>query len=182
MLCRGDVQQHGAVVSTLGRAPTYHYVPPPAGLVLNRSLPISESWAVQLAVLVNDSDFQGPGEGVVLLHFNVSVLPVSLRLPSAYSFSVSRRAHRFAQVSSWSLASLGRGMEEQGPPEWGHMGGTTFLSTQWPWGATCTKPRRLRPWEKGVGLVGFVGPSLPSPFSAFLHFLLMKEQCQVNLC
>ncbi|XP_065778297.1 proto-oncogene tyrosine-protein kinase receptor Ret isoform X3 [Muntiacus reevesi] len=67
-------------------------------LVLNRSLPISESWAVQLAVLVNDSDFQGPGEGVVLLHFNVSVLPISLRLPSAYSFSVSRRAHRFAQI------------------------------------------------------------------------------------
>ncbi|XP_043753903.1 LOW QUALITY PROTEIN: proto-oncogene tyrosine-protein kinase receptor Ret-like [Cervus elaphus] len=67
-------------------------------LVLNRSLPISESWAVQLAVLVNDSDFQGPGEGVVLLHFNVSMLPVSLRLPSAYSFSVSRRAHRFAQI------------------------------------------------------------------------------------
>ncbi|XP_043333235.1 proto-oncogene tyrosine-protein kinase receptor Ret [Cervus canadensis] len=80
-------------------------------LVLNRSLPISESWAVQLAVLVNDSDFQGPGEGVVLLHFNVSVLPVSLRLPSAYSFSVSRRAHRFAQgfrPKSWRrLRDLG---------------------------------------------------------------------------
>lgn len=30
--------------------------------------------------------------------------------------------------------------------------------------------------------MGFVGPSLASPFSAFLHFLLMKEQCQVNLC
>ncbi|KAB0354010.1 hypothetical protein FD755_023297 [Muntiacus reevesi] len=67
-------------------------------LVLNRSLPISESWAVQLAVLVNDSDFQGPGEGVVLLHFSVSVLPVSLRLPSAYSFLVSQRAHCFAQI------------------------------------------------------------------------------------
>ncbi|XP_043753890.1 proto-oncogene tyrosine-protein kinase receptor Ret-like [Cervus elaphus] len=67
-------------------------------LVLNQSLPISESWAVQLAVLVNDSDFQGLGEGVVLLHFNVSVLPISLSLPSAYSFSVSRRAHRFAQI------------------------------------------------------------------------------------
>lgn len=34
-------------------------------------------------------------------------------------------------------------------------------------------------WE---GLVGFVGPSLGALFSAFLHFLLMKEQCQVNLC
>ncbi|XP_069397590.1 proto-oncogene tyrosine-protein kinase receptor Ret isoform X2 [Delphinus delphis] len=67
-------------------------------LVLNRSLPISESRAVQLAVLVNDSDFQGPGEGVILLHFNVSVLPVSLRLPSTYSFAASRRARRFAQI------------------------------------------------------------------------------------
>uniref|UniRef100_A0A8D1PMG3 Proto-oncogene tyrosine-protein kinase receptor Ret n=1 Tax=Sus scrofa TaxID=9823 RepID=A0A8D1PMG3_PIG len=67
-------------------------------LVLNRSLSILENRAVQLAVLVNDSDFQGPGEGVLLLHFNVSVLPVSLHLPSAYSFAVSRRAHRFAQI------------------------------------------------------------------------------------
>uniref|UniRef100_A0A452FIE1 Proto-oncogene tyrosine-protein kinase receptor Ret n=1 Tax=Capra hircus TaxID=9925 RepID=A0A452FIE1_CAPHI len=87
------VQANGSFV-----APAHHHMPPPTGLVLNRSLPISESWAVQLAVLVNDSDFQGPGEGVVLLHFNVSVLPVILRLPSAYSFSVSRRAHRFAQI------------------------------------------------------------------------------------
>ncbi|XP_008588751.1 PREDICTED: proto-oncogene tyrosine-protein kinase receptor Ret, partial [Galeopterus variegatus] len=67
-------------------------------LVLNRSLPISESRALQLAVLVNDSDFQGPGEGVLLLHFNVTVLPVHLRLPAAYSFSMSRRARRFAQI------------------------------------------------------------------------------------
>nr|XP_035942904.1 proto-oncogene tyrosine-protein kinase receptor Ret isoform X1 [Halichoerus grypus] len=67
-------------------------------LVLNRSLPISECRSLQLAVLVNDSDFQGPGEGVLRLHFNVSVLPVSLHLPSAYSFTVSRRARRFAQI------------------------------------------------------------------------------------
>ncbi|KAL1789765.1 proto-oncoprotein tyrosine-protein kinase receptor Ret [Sigmodon hispidus] len=67
-------------------------------LVLNRSLPISESRSLQLVVLVNDSDFQGPGTGVLLLHFNVSVLPVTLNLPSAYSFPVNRRAHRFAQI------------------------------------------------------------------------------------
>ncbi|XP_016050251.2 proto-oncogene tyrosine-protein kinase receptor Ret [Erinaceus europaeus] len=67
-------------------------------LVLNRSLPISESRDLQLAVLVNDSDFQGPGEGAVLLHVNVSVLPVTLQLPGAYAFTVSRRARRFAQV------------------------------------------------------------------------------------
>lgn len=84
-------------------------LPPPAGLVLNRSLPISESRVLQLAVLVNDSDFQGPGDGVLLLHFNVSVVPVSLRLPGAYSFTVSRRAHRFAQVSWGRWVWRGRG-------------------------------------------------------------------------
>ncbi|NP_001393705.1 proto-oncogene tyrosine-protein kinase receptor Ret isoform s precursor [Homo sapiens] len=67
-------------------------------LVLNRNLSISENRTMQLAVLVNDSDFQGPGAGVLLLHFNVSVLPVSLHLPSTYSLSVSRRARRFAQI------------------------------------------------------------------------------------
>ncbi|XP_004452169.1 LOW QUALITY PROTEIN: proto-oncogene tyrosine-protein kinase receptor Ret [Dasypus novemcinctus] len=67
-------------------------------LVLNRSLPISESRSLQLAVLVNDSDFQGAGDGVLLLHFNVTVLPVSLRFPGAYAFAVNRRARRFAQV------------------------------------------------------------------------------------
>ncbi|XP_066205833.1 proto-oncogene tyrosine-protein kinase receptor Ret isoform X2 [Saccopteryx leptura] len=72
-------------------------------LVLNRSLPISESRALQLAVLVNDSDFQGPGEGLLILHFNVSVLPVSLCLPSAYSFTVNRRAHLYAQVGKVSV-------------------------------------------------------------------------------
>lgn len=74
-------------------------------LVLNRSLPISESRALQLAVLVNDSDFRGLEGGALLLHFNVSVLPVSLRLPSAYSFTVSRRAHRFAQVGKVCVKS-----------------------------------------------------------------------------
>lgn len=67
-------------------------------LVLNRSLPISESRVLQLVVLVNDSDFQGPGTGVLFLHFNVTVLPVTLNLPSAYSFPVNRRAHRYAQI------------------------------------------------------------------------------------
>ncbi|XP_028719901.1 proto-oncogene tyrosine-protein kinase receptor Ret [Peromyscus leucopus] len=67
-------------------------------LVLNRSLPISESRVLQLVVLVNDSDFQGPGTGVLFLHFNVSVLPVTLNLPSAYSFPVNRGAHLYAQI------------------------------------------------------------------------------------
>lgn len=95
-------------------------VPPPTGLVLNRSLPISENRSLQLTVLVNDSDFQGPGEGTLFLHFNVSVLPVSLHLPSTYTFTVSRRARRFAQVSPQPSAYLGRGMEGPRTPRVGH--------------------------------------------------------------
>ncbi|KAK2098095.1 hypothetical protein P7K49_023546 [Saguinus oedipus] len=82
------VQANGSFV----RATVHDY-----RLVLNRNLSISENRTMQLAVLVNDSDFQGPGAGVLLLHFNVSVLPISLHLPST-SFSVSRRARRFAQI------------------------------------------------------------------------------------
>ncbi|KAM5139765.1 proto-oncogene tyrosine-protein kinase receptor Ret isoform 7-T7 [Callospermophilus lateralis] len=67
-------------------------------LVLNRSISISENRSLQLTVLVNDSDFQGPGTGVLLLHFNVSVLPVILRLPSTYSFSVNKGARHYAQI------------------------------------------------------------------------------------
>ncbi|XP_006902802.1 PREDICTED: proto-oncogene tyrosine-protein kinase receptor Ret [Elephantulus edwardii] len=67
-------------------------------LVLNRSLSISENRDLQLAVLVNDSDFQGLGDSALLLYFNVSVLPVNLSFPCNYSFVVSRRARRFAQV------------------------------------------------------------------------------------
>uniref|UniRef100_H0X4E9 Proto-oncogene tyrosine-protein kinase receptor Ret n=1 Tax=Otolemur garnettii TaxID=30611 RepID=H0X4E9_OTOGA len=84
-----QVQANGSFV----RATMHDY-----RLVLNRSLPITESRVLQLAVLVNDSDFQGPGPGILLLHFNVSVLPITLRLPRAYAFSVSRRARRFAQI------------------------------------------------------------------------------------
>ncbi|KAF6111089.1 ret proto-oncogene [Phyllostomus discolor] len=88
------VQANGSLI----RATVHDY-----RLVLNRSLPISESRTLQLAVLVNDSDFQGPGKGTLLLHFNVSVLPVSLHLPSAYSFTLNRRARHFAQVGKVSV-------------------------------------------------------------------------------
>ncbi|XP_031812239.1 proto-oncogene tyrosine-protein kinase receptor Ret [Sarcophilus harrisii] len=67
-------------------------------LVLNRSLPITESHSFQLGVLVNDTDYQGPG-GVLHLYFNVTILPVSIRFPNiSYSFSVNRNAHRYAQI------------------------------------------------------------------------------------
>lgn len=91
---------------------------PPTGLVLNRRLPISESRSLQLTVLVNDLDFQGPGEDILLLHFNVTVLPVSLHLPSAYTFTVSRRARRFAQVSLQPDAWPGKRPAGAEDPRW----------------------------------------------------------------
>lgn len=129
-------------------------LPPPAGLVLNRSLPISESRVLQLAVLVNDSDFQGPGDGVLLLHFNVSVVPVSLRLPGAYSFTVSRRAHRFAQVS-WGEV----GVERQGSPEWGALSPECKQGSRWagppPWAPRPQSgPGEPGAQGRGAGAVG----------------------------
>lgn len=158
-------------------------VPPPAGLVLNRSLPISESRVVQLAVLVNDSDFRGPGDGVLLLHFNVSVLPVSLRLPGAYSFPVSRRAHRFAQVS-WGEA----GVERQGSPERCALSPECKQDSKWagppPWAPSPQSGsggvRGTRPGGWGCGRGGesrgqclwALCPFLSSPFLVFLKHVL----------
>lgn len=161
-------------------------LPPPAGLVLNRSLPISESRALQLAVLVNDSDFRGLGGGALLLHFNVSVLPVSLRLPSAYSFTVSRRAHRFAQVS-WGEV----GVERQGSPEWCALSPECKQDSRWagpaPWapspqsgsgGARGTRPGGWgcrREGESRGQCLWALGPFLSSPFLVFFktRFVLM---------
>lgn len=111
-------------------------------------------------MLVNDSDFQGPGEGVLLLHFNVSVLPVSLSLPSAYSFTVSRRAHRFAQVSCGPLPAWGGAWSCREPKGgvlhsadykqgWGMSAPWPNKYVEWPRGAMGTGPGSL-----GLGKVG----------------------------
>ena len=57
--------------------------------------------------------------------------------------------------------------------------------TEWPWGATGTEPGRLRPWENGAvmrGAGGLCGPLFALSLLSIFTFLLMKEQCQVNLC
>ncbi|PKU37491.1 proto-oncogene tyrosine-protein kinase receptor ret [Limosa lapponica baueri] len=66
-------------------------------LVLNKSITVTEHRSFQLDVLVNDTEFHGP-ERSVMLHFNVSILPVSIQFPNmTYQFTVNRNAERFAQ-------------------------------------------------------------------------------------
>lgn len=67
-------------------------------LVLNKSISVTEHRSFQLDVLVNDTEFHGP-ERSVMLHFNVSILPVSIQFSNiTYQFTVNRNAERFAQV------------------------------------------------------------------------------------
>ncbi|XP_072292708.1 proto-oncogene tyrosine-protein kinase receptor Ret isoform X2 [Eucyclogobius newberryi] len=67
-------------------------------LVLKRSLFVNENRSVQLHYLVNDTTYPGP-RGTVLLHFNVTILPVQILFPNVTQvFTVSRRASGYAQV------------------------------------------------------------------------------------
>ncbi|KAK7901695.1 hypothetical protein WMY93_018464 [Mugilogobius chulae] len=67
-------------------------------LVLKRSLFVNENRSVQLHYLVNDTTYPGL-RGTVLLHFNVTVLPVQILFPNVTQvFTVSRRASVYAQV------------------------------------------------------------------------------------
>uniref|UniRef100_A0A8C8RUE3 Proto-oncogene tyrosine-protein kinase receptor Ret n=1 Tax=Pelusios castaneus TaxID=367368 RepID=A0A8C8RUE3_9SAUR len=67
-------------------------------LVLNKNISVTENRSFQLDVLVNDTEFQGP-ERSLMLHFNVSILPVSIQFPNVtYQFMVNRNAERFAHI------------------------------------------------------------------------------------
>ncbi|XP_033835766.1 proto-oncogene tyrosine-protein kinase receptor Ret [Periophthalmus magnuspinnatus] len=67
-------------------------------LVLKRSLFVNENRTVQLHYLVNDTTYPGL-TGTVLLHFNVTILPVQILFPNVTQvFTVFRRASVYAQV------------------------------------------------------------------------------------
>uniref|UniRef100_A0A3B4YUN9 Proto-oncogene tyrosine-protein kinase receptor Ret n=1 Tax=Stegastes partitus TaxID=144197 RepID=A0A3B4YUN9_9TELE len=67
-------------------------------LVLKRNLYVTENRAVQLDYLVNDTTYPGL-EGTVLLHFNVTILPVHIRFANiTHIFTLTRRASVYAQV------------------------------------------------------------------------------------
>uniref|UniRef100_A0A667Y2S7 Proto-oncogene tyrosine-protein kinase receptor Ret n=1 Tax=Myripristis murdjan TaxID=586833 RepID=A0A667Y2S7_9TELE len=67
-------------------------------LVLKRNLYVMENRTLQLDYLVNDTTYPGL-EGTVLLHYNITVLPVPIRFTNiTYLFTLTRRASVYAQV------------------------------------------------------------------------------------
>lgn len=67
-------------------------------LVLKRNLYVHENGTLQLDYLVNDTTYPGQ-EGTVLLHFNITILPVHIHFPNiTHAFTLTRRASFYAQV------------------------------------------------------------------------------------
>lgn len=67
-------------------------------LVLKKNLDVMENRSVFLEYRVNDTTYPGP-QGTVLLHFNITILPVQIHFTnSTYVFTLSRRASLYAQV------------------------------------------------------------------------------------
>lgn len=59
---------------------------------------MTENRTLQLDYLVNDTTYPGL-QGTVLLHFNVTILPVQIRFANiTHMFSLTRRASPYAQV------------------------------------------------------------------------------------
>ncbi|XP_056147309.1 proto-oncogene tyrosine-protein kinase receptor Ret [Lampris incognitus] len=68
-------------------------------LVLKRNLYVTENRTLQLDYLVNDTTYPGP-EGTVMLHYNITILPVPIRFTNAsYYFTLTRRASVYAQIA-----------------------------------------------------------------------------------
>lgn len=66
--------------------------------MLKRNLNVTENRTLQLDYLVNDTTYPGL-EGTVLLHFNVTILPVHIHFSNiSHMFPLTRRASTYAQV------------------------------------------------------------------------------------
>lgn len=75
-----------------------HVCPLILDLVLKRNLYVTENRTLQLDYLVNDTTYPGL-EGTVLLHFNVTILPVHIGFSNiTHMFTLTRRASVYAQV------------------------------------------------------------------------------------
>lgn len=71
--------------------------------MLKRNLYVTENRTLQLDYLVNDTTYPGL-EGNVLLHFNVTVLPVHIFFSNiTHIFTLTRRASSYAQVGLFCL-------------------------------------------------------------------------------
>lgn len=59
---------------------------------------MDEKRSFQLDYLISDTMFRGP-EGTVMLHFNVTILPVPIRFSNiTYFFVLSRKSMTYSQV------------------------------------------------------------------------------------
>ncbi|XP_069045218.1 proto-oncogene tyrosine-protein kinase receptor Ret isoform X1 [Lepisosteus oculatus] len=69
-------------------------------LILNKTLSMEEKRSLQLDYLVNDTEFHGP-EGTVMLHFNITVLPVYISFTNvSFLFTVDRKAAPYTQIGT----------------------------------------------------------------------------------
>lgn len=76
----------------------FHVSPLIVELVLKRNLCVTENRTLQLDYLVSNTTYPGL-EGTVLLHFNVTILPVHIRFANiTHIFTLTRRASVYAQV------------------------------------------------------------------------------------
>lgn len=67
-------------------------------LVLKRNLYVTENRQLLLDYLVNDTTYPGQ-EGTVMLHFNVTILPVHISFANVtLAFTLARTASVYAQV------------------------------------------------------------------------------------
>ncbi|KAJ6661650.1 hypothetical protein lerEdw1_013889, partial [Lerista edwardsae] len=67
-------------------------------LVLNKNMSVTESRSFQLDVVVNDTEYKGPDKSL-LLHFNVSILPINIQFSNmTYQFRINRNAANFSQI------------------------------------------------------------------------------------
>ncbi|XP_063290137.1 proto-oncogene tyrosine-protein kinase receptor Ret [Pelobates fuscus] len=67
-------------------------------LILNNNVTISKTGFYHVIVKVNDTEFNGPN-AEVMLHFNVTILPVEIKFPNiTYRFTLNRHAYQYAQI------------------------------------------------------------------------------------
>ncbi|XP_052007438.1 proto-oncogene tyrosine-protein kinase receptor Ret isoform X2 [Xyrauchen texanus] len=68
-------------------------------LKLSQNVSVTETRSFLLDYLVNDTTFPGP-EGTVMLHFNVTVLPVPINFTNiTYFFTMSRKSTTYSQIA-----------------------------------------------------------------------------------
>lgn len=71
---------------------------PCAELRLNRNISVEEKHSFRLDYLVNDTTYPG-ADGTVMLHFNITILPVSLQFSNTtYFFALNRRSTMYSKV------------------------------------------------------------------------------------